>query len=103
MIIDMHSHFVPRTWPDLDARFGGGDWPGIRHTGPGAAMLTVGSRDFRPVQPALWDAAERLSIMDRDGVDIQVLCATPFLFGYQRAPAQALECAQLFNDAALEL
>ncbi len=102
-IIDMHSHFVPREWPDLAARFGGADWPGIRHTGPGKAMLTIGERDFRPVEAALWDAAARLAIMDRDGVDVQVLCATPFLFGYQRTPEQALGAAQLFNDAALEL
>ena len=102
-VIDMHSHFVPRTWPDLGARFGGNDWPGIRHLGDGTAMLTLGDRDFRPVQSALWDASQRLAIMDRDRVDVQVLCATPFLFGYQRPPEQALAAAQLFNDAALEV
>ena len=103
MIIDMHSHFVPKSWPDLGARFGGDDWPGIRHTGPGKAMLTVGARDFRPVHAALWDADPRIEAMDRDGIDVQVLCATPFLFGYQRQPEHALGCAQLFNDAALEI
>jgi aminocarboxymuconate-semialdehyde decarboxylase len=103
MIIDIHTHFVPREWPDLAARFGGDDWPGIRHTGDGHAMLTVGGRDFRPVQSVLWDADARLAAMDANGVDIQLLCATPFLFGYQRDPDHALACAQLFNDAALEL
>ena len=77
----MHSHFVPRAWPDLAARFGGADWPGIRHTAPGKAMLLLGEREFRPVHAALWDAGERLAAMDRDGIDVQVLCATPFLFG----------------------
>jgi len=102
-VIDMHTHFVPREWPDLAARFGGADWPGIRHTGPGKAMLLVGEREFRPVHSALWDADERLAAMDRDGIDVQVLCATPFLFGYARTPEQGLGAAQLFNDAALEL
>ena len=102
-IIDMHSHFVPHSWPDLAARFGGADWPGIRHTEPGRAMLTVGERDFRPVHSALWDADERLAAMDRDGIDVQVLCATPFLFGYQRSAEHALGAAQVFNDAALEI
>jgi aminocarboxymuconate-semialdehyde decarboxylase len=41
--------------------------------------------------------------MDRDGVDVQLLCATPFLFAYGRPPEQALGCAQIFNDAALEI
>ncbi|MBK9609106.1 MAG: amidohydrolase [Betaproteobacteria bacterium] len=102
-VIDMHAHFVPREWPDLAARFGGADWPGIRHTAPGKAMLLLGEREFRPVHSALWDAGERLAAMDRDGIDIQVLCATPFLFGYQRTPEQALGAARIFNDAALEL
>jgi aminocarboxymuconate-semialdehyde decarboxylase len=103
MIIDIHSHFVPRTWPDLAARYGGDDWPGIRHIEPGKAMLTVGARDFRPVHSALWDAEQRIEAMDRDGVDVQLLCATPFLFGYHRQPEHALGCAELFNDAALEI
>ena len=89
MIVDIHTHFVPESWPDLAARYGGDDWPGIRHTGPGTAMLTVGSHDFRPVHSPLWDADERLAAMDRDGIDVQLLCATPFLFAYQRAPEQA--------------
>jgi aminocarboxymuconate-semialdehyde decarboxylase len=41
--------------------------------------------------------------MDRDGVDLQVLSATPVLFAYDRPAEHALDCAQLFNDAALEL
>jgi len=41
--------------------------------------------------------------MDRDGVDVQVMCVTPALFAYQRPAAQGLECARLFNDAAREI
>jgi len=66
-------------------------------------MLTVGSRDFRPVHSALWDPNERLAAMDRDGIDVQLMCATPFLFAYQREAEPALGCAQLFNDVALEI
>jgi aminocarboxymuconate-semialdehyde decarboxylase len=41
--------------------------------------------------------------MDRDGIDLQVISATPVLFAYERPAEHALDCAQLFNDAALEL
>ncbi len=41
--------------------------------------------------------------MDRDGVDIQVVSATPVLFAYGRPAEHALECARIFNDALLEL
>ena len=103
MSIDIHTHFLPRTWPDLAARFGTADWPWMRHGPDGQAMLMVGEREFRPVSPACWDARLRLEHMDRDGVDVQIMCATPLLFAYQRPAAQALECARIFNDAALEI
>ncbi|MBV8145001.1 MAG: amidohydrolase [Gammaproteobacteria bacterium] len=102
-MVDIHSHFLPRSWPDLAARFGTADWPWLKHTGPGAAMLMVGAREFRPVTAACWDPAVRLEAMDRDGVQVQIMCATPLLFAYDRPASQALECARLFNDAALEI
>ena len=98
-VIDIHSHFLPRSWPDLAARFGGGDWPWMKPTGPASAMLMVGNREFRPVTSACWDPAVRLEDMDRDGVEVQIMCATPLLFSYERPAQQALECARLFNDA----
>jgi len=100
--IDMHSHFFPREWEDLGKRFGG-EWPWMKHLGGGKAMVMMGAKEFRPVTAACWDAATRLEEMDRDGIDLQVMCSTPVLFAYARPAAQALYCAQLFNDAALEL
>jgi len=100
--IDMHSHFFPREWEDLHKRFGG-EWPWMKHLGEGKAMVMMGEKEFRPVTSACWDAAKRLEEMDRDGVDVQVMCSTPVLFAYARPPAQALYCAQLFNDAGLAL
>lgn len=101
--IDMHSHFFPREWEDLGKRFGTPDWPWMKHLGGGKAMVMVGEREFRPVYSACWDAQKRLEEMDRYGIDLQVMCSTPVLFAYARPPAQAEYCAQVFNDAALEL
>lgn len=103
MIIDMHSHFVPETWPDLAERFGTPDWPSIRHDGGGKGMLMVGEKEFRPVYAALWDASVRLEEMDRHGIDVQIFCQTPFLFQYHRPPEQAADVATLFNDLALDM
>ncbi len=100
--VDLHSHFFPREWEDLAQRFGG-EWPWMKHLGDGKAMVMMGDREFRPVYSACWDADKRLEEMDRDGVDLQVMCATPLLFSYARPADQALYCAQLFNDAGLEL
>jgi aminocarboxymuconate-semialdehyde decarboxylase len=100
--IDVHTHFFPKEWEDLSARFGG-EWPWMKHLGGERAMVMMGSREFRPVHSACWDAEKRLEEMGRDGIDLQVMCATPVLFAYGRPADQALYCAQLFNDAALEL
>jgi len=88
-VIDIHSHFFPESWPDLAQRFGTPDWPSIRHLGAGKAMIMVGEREFRPVYSACWDPDTRLAEMDRDGVDLQILCATPVLFAYMRPAGHA--------------
>lgn len=103
MTIDMHAHFFPESWPDFGQRFGTPDWPRIKHTGPGKAMIMMGDREFRAITAACWDPAVRLAEMDRDGIDIQIMCGTPVLFAYQRPATQALECARIFNDAALQI
>jgi aminocarboxymuconate-semialdehyde decarboxylase len=102
-VIDIHNHFFPRAWPDLAARYGTPNWPWIKHTEPGKAEIMVGDRFFRQIYSACWDPEVRLHEMDRDGVEMQVLSATPLLFAYERPVEHALDCARLFNDAALEL
>jgi len=102
-VIDIHNHFFPSSWPDLAARYGTPNWPWIKHTEPGKADVMVGDRFFRRICSACWDPDVRLQEMDRDGIDMQVISATPVLFAYDRPVEHALDCAQLFNDAALEL
>ncbi|BCL73725.1 2-hydroxy-3-carboxy-6-oxo-7-methylocta-2,4-dienoate decarboxylase (plasmid) [Vibrio nigripulchritudo] len=101
-VIDIHNHFVPSSWPNLAKKFGG-TWPWLRHIDQKKAMLMMGDRDFRPVTSALWQAEQRIEDMDRDHIDVQVISATPILFAYERKPAQAAECANIFNDLAREL
>jgi aminocarboxymuconate-semialdehyde decarboxylase len=102
-VIDIHNHFFPSSWPDLAARYGTPNWPWIKHTEPGQADIMVGDRFFRHISSACWDPEVRLREMDRDGIDVQVMSATPVLFAYERPVEHALDCARLFNDAALEL
>ncbi len=102
-VIDIHNHFFPSSWPDLAARYGTPNWPWIKHTEPGKADIMVGDRFFRHIYSACWDPEVRLREMDRDGVDLQVISATPVLFAYNRPIEHALDCAEIFNDAALEL
>src|SRR3954468_7748915 len=81
-IIDIHTHFFPQSWPDLSARFGTPDWPWIKHTEPGKAVIMLGNREFRKIYSACWDPEVRLQEMQRDGLDLQIISATPVLFSY---------------------
>jgi aminocarboxymuconate-semialdehyde decarboxylase len=100
--IDIHSHFFPESWPDFSARFGTPDWPWLKHLENGEAMVMVGNREFRRIQQVCWDPVLRLEDLDRQGVDRQVISATPVLFSYNRPAQEALEVARIFNDAGLE-
>ncbi len=103
MVIDIHNHFFPAAWPDLAERYGTANWPWIKHTEPGKADILVGERLFRHIYSACWDPEVRLEEMDRDGVEMQLISATPVLFACDRPVEHALDCARLFNDAALDL
>ena len=101
--IDIHAHFFPESWPDFAARFGSPDWPWMKPLGDGEAMIMLGNREFRRITQVCWDPTLRLEDLDRQGVDLQVISATPVLFSYNRPAEQALEVARIFNDAALEM
>lgn len=103
MTVDMHTHFLPESWPDLAERFGTPNWPWMRHTGNGKAMIMLGEEEFRPVYEACWNPSVRLEEMDKHGVNIQIMCATPVLFAYSRPATHAREAARIFNEAALEM
>ncbi len=75
----------------------------MRHGGDGKAIVMMGDKEFRRIYDACWDTMRRLEEMDRDGIDLQVISATPILFAYNRPAKHTAECAVLFNDAAREI
>ncbi|MFB7288891.1 amidohydrolase family protein [Actinacidiphila glaucinigra] len=99
-VIDVHTHYVPRGWPQVVAD-GAGPW--LRVENEREATIMVGSREFRRVLANSWDAGLRQRDMAEDGVDIQVVSPTPVFFSYDRTPAEATRIAEVFNDLALEI
>jgi aminocarboxymuconate-semialdehyde decarboxylase len=102
-VVDLHNHFFPEHWPDWDSRLGGDPWPRMRHDGGGKATVMIGEREFRRIDERCWNVAKRIEDMDRDGIDLEVISATPVLFAYARPAAQTLEVATFYNDAALDM
>ncbi|WP_329200139.1 amidohydrolase family protein [Streptomyces sp. NBC_01435] len=100
--IDVHTHYVPRGWPDLTAE-AGPDAPWLRIESESDAMIMMGSKEFRRIQADAWDAGTRLRDMDADGVHRQVVSPTPAFFTYGRSGAEAAKVSRIFNDLALEI
>lgn len=103
MRVDMHSHFFPpidrATADTLDPR--AGPWLAVEPGGEHGQIM-LGERRFRPVTRALWDPRARVEALDAQGVDLQVVCATPVMFGYAQPIERAADWCRRMNEAALE-
>jgi aminocarboxymuconate-semialdehyde decarboxylase len=96
--IDVHSHYVPKGWPDL-----GPGTPHLKIETERDAVIMLGDKEFRRIQSDCWDADVRRKDMDADGVRAQVVSPTPVFFSYASDVAQATRIARIMNDLALEI
>lgn len=96
--VDVHTHILPPSWPDLDVRFGCSGFPSFEAQPDGTKNMIVNCKCFRTFQPNSWDPAVRLEDCDRDGVTVQVLSTVPIMFSYWAEPVHALELSKLLND-----
>ncbi len=100
--IDIHAHHFPRLTRAEAARLNPETGPWLRIAEDGEhGQIMQGDQPFRPVRRVLWDAQARLAAMDTQGVDIQLSCATPIMFGYGAPARIAADWAQRMNDHAL--
>lgn len=102
MKIDIHSHFFPPITQAEAARLHPQRAPWLRTEGR-YGQIMLGDKPFRPVHDVLWDPQRRLEHLDEQGLDVQVMCATPVMFGYDQPIERALPWTQLMNDRALEM
>lgn len=102
-VIDIHSHFFPPITQAEAAALDPHAAPWLQVNDNDHGMIMTGNKPFRPVYSALWDPARRIAEMDKAGVDLQIMCATPVMFGYSYPVEQALPWAQRMNDYAIEL
>ncbi len=96
--VDLHTHILPKSWPDLRQRFGYGGFVRLEHDTAGSARMLIDDTLFRVIPETCWNPARRLEECDRDGVDVQVLSTVPVMFSYWAKPGDALELSRLLND-----
>jgi aminocarboxymuconate-semialdehyde decarboxylase len=101
--IDLHTHILPREWPDLDAKYGYGGFVRVEHYRPCCARMMIGDRFFREIGDNVWDPQRRIEECDRTGVSMQVLSTVPVMFSYWAKPADALDLSRRLNDHIAEV
>ncbi len=103
MRIDLHTHILPRDWPDLDARYGYAGFVRLEHYKPCCARMMIGDRIFREITDNVWDPKRRIEEMDAASVSMQVLSTVPVMFSYWAKADDALDLSRRLNDHIAEV
>jgi aminocarboxymuconate-semialdehyde decarboxylase len=98
MKIDLHTHILPRDWPDLDAKYGYPGFVRLDHYKPCCARMMIGDRVFREITDSVWDPKRRIEEMDREKISMQVLSTVPVMFSYCAKAHDALDLSRRLND-----
>jgi len=97
--MDVHTHILPRTWPDLKERYGYGGFIKLDHHHEcKAKMMRDDGTFFREVEKRTWDPDTRMAEANRIRMNVQVLSTVPVMFSYWAKPADALDVSQMLND-----
>jgi aminocarboxymuconate-semialdehyde decarboxylase len=101
--IDLHTHILPRNWPDLRRRYGYGGFVQLDHNGTGCARMLIDGRHFRDIEADCWDPEVRLRFCDQHRVRVQVLSTVPVMFSYWARPEHTHDLSRFLNDHLAEV
>jgi aminocarboxymuconate-semialdehyde decarboxylase len=60
MKIDIHTHILPREWPDLNAKYGYSGFVRLENYQPCHARMMIGDGIFREITDNVWEPKRRI-------------------------------------------
>jgi len=96
--IDIHTHILPETWPNLRDRYGYGGFIRLEHHKPCCARMMMDNQFFREIQHNCWDPEVRGQECKQHQVDVQVLSTVPVMFSYWARPDDIYDLSQILNN-----
>ena len=98
LTIDIHTHILPETWPDLSEKYGYGGFIRLEHHKPCCARMMMDDKFFREIEDNSWDPEVRIKQCNHAQVDVQVLSTVPVMFNYWAKGADILDLSKILND-----
>jgi len=102
MNIDVHAHYVPSDSLKVAAEIGPRHGLNLEKNERGDLLTREGRAFLGQLKPEFSDLDLRLSIMDRQGMDMQVLSPASSYFFYWMPATESLEFARWLNDRFAE-
>jgi len=103
MNIDIHTHILPKSWPDLKEKYGYGGWIQLHHHKNGCAKMLKDGEFFREINSNCWDHKQRIEECNAQNVDVQILSTVPIMFNYWAKPQDTYDLSKLLNDHIAEV
>lgn len=96
MVLDLHAHYLPRSFLDAIEKEGGPYGAFLKKDGGDPTILVAGV-PYGPICRHYYETPPRLADMDKAGVDMQVLSLSPPMVYWADASLGA-RLARLYND-----
>jgi aminocarboxymuconate-semialdehyde decarboxylase len=97
VLIDLHAHVIPGSFPAAPAGCDPDSWPSMSPDAEGARLLVSGPVRFTAKQ-AWFDAEQRLAASAASGVDAEVVSPFPPLLNYRLPAAYGRDLARWVNE-----
>jgi aminocarboxymuconate-semialdehyde decarboxylase len=102
-VIDFHAHIVPSRYPDRPPIVTEPNWPSMQKIDDSHSRMVIAGKQFRIFESFYWNVAERVSRLDEEGIDVQVISTLPELLSYWLAADAAEGLTTFMNGLIAEM